>query len=114
LKDIASHSSKATRDESIKKWNREECTVDDGPTNAFGKIKFHGYDYAVAKYIRASYRTEIDTIVKYFFQKWKLKEPKLLISVTGGAKVSLNYRLRESFCKSLAKVASTTSNISNF
>jgi hypothetical protein len=63
----------------------------------------------IIKYIRASYKTEMKTMTSFMFDKWKLKKPKLLISVTGGAKVSLNQRLKDSFSKSLVKVAATTS-----
>jgi hypothetical protein len=39
---------------------------------------------------------------------WSLKKPSLIISVTGGAKLNLKTQLKESFCKGLVKVATTT------
>ena len=40
---------------------------------------------------------------------WKLKHPSLIISVTGGAELSLKPRLKETFCKNLVKAATATS-----
>ena len=45
---------------------------------------------------------------KVLFEKWQLSQPKLVISVTGGAKISLNTQLKESVSKSLVKVAMNT------
>jgi hypothetical protein len=49
----------------------------------------------------------------YMTKTWNLKKPKLLISVTGGAgRLPVEERFKETFGKSLAKVATTTSNLS--
>ena len=53
----------------------------------------------------------MDTMVRFLDETWKLKKPKLLISVTGGANVVIKQRLKESFCKSLVKAATATSKI---
>jgi hypothetical protein len=46
----------------------------------------------------------------YLQKTWNLKKPKLLISVTGGAgRLPIRNRLKETFSKSLVKVATTTS-----
>ena len=60
--------------------------------------------------MRLSFRTPMEKVVSLLRDqdKWKLKEPKLIISVTGGAKCVLEPRLKETFCKSLVKVATTT------
>ena len=60
--------------------------------------------------MRLSFRTKMPTVIKLLMDKdkWNLKKPKLIISVTGGAKCVLEPRLKESFCKGLVKVATTT------
>ena len=64
----------------------------------------------ILKYMRLSFRTKMDTVIKLLMDKnkWNLKQPKLIISVTGGAKCVLQPRLKETFCKGLVKVATTT------
>ena len=39
---------------------------------------------------------------------WNLKSPRLLISVTGGANLDIDPRLREIICKGIIRVASST------
>ena len=60
--------------------------------------------------MRLSFRTEMRTVIKLLMDKnkWNLKQPKLIISVTGGAKCVLEPRLKETLCKGLAKVATST------
>ena len=60
--------------------------------------------------MRLSFRTPMEKVISLLRDKdkWNLKEPKLIISVTGGAKCVLEPRLKETFCKSLVKVATTT------
>lgn len=108
MKDIRLHGPEASIDQSIKKWTRELCTQDDGPTDAFGKILFQTNNSTPSEYIRLSYETKTDNILKYMFDTWSLYHPKLIISVTGGAKVMLKQKLKDSFCRNLAKVASST------
>ncbi len=63
------------------------------------------------KYIKIHYQTEINSIIDYLFEKpqyWRLPKPKLIISVTGGAKINLKPRIKDSFSKGLVKVATTT------
>ncbi len=38
-----------------------------------------------------------------------MKKPELVISVTGGAKLKINNKLKETFCKGILKAATTTS-----
>ena len=118
------------------KWSPEKCVLDDGNTDAYGEIFFTGaskilskvvitlviinkkniyiYIYTfkmlILKYMRLSFRTNMDTVIKLLMDKnkWNLKQPKLIISVTGGAKCVLQPRLKETFCKGLVKVATTT------
>ena len=44
-----------------------------------------------------------------FVGEWKLSNPKLIISVTGGAEISLKRPLKKTFRKNLLKAATTTS-----
>lgn len=54
-----------------------------------------------------------ESILKILFgqEYWNLRKPELIISVTGGAKLSLKHSLKESFGKGLVKVATNTSKI---
>ena len=81
--------------------------------NKKGDILFLGASESVSKYIRVSYKTNMETMVQYLTSKsyWHLKKPELIISVTGGAKLNLKQRLKDTFCKSLVKAATTTSKI---
>ena len=61
--------------------------------------------------MRLSFRSDMEKSVIPLLtdkDKWNLREPKLIISVTGGANCVLKPRLKETFCKSLVKVATTT------
>lgn len=89
-------------------WKRETCTSNESKTDAFGEIKFMGSNEIVAKYIRVHFKTEMNTILKLLYENWGLRKPRLIISVTGGAKITLKPRLRETFSKGLVKVATTT------
>ena len=53
----------------------------------------------------------MDKIIKLLFNQWNITKPKLIISVTGGAKISLKPRLKETFSKGLVKAATTTNAI---
>lgn len=66
--------------------------------------------------MRVYHKTEMSKITRLLFSKnwWDLKPPKLLISVTGGAKLFIPKALKEVLCKGLVKVASTTSNLQAF
>jgi hypothetical protein len=91
-------------------WDINSSTCDDGPTDAYGEVKFiHNIGHS-AKYIRVSHRTHMDTMLTLLFDYWKLDKPKLIISVTGGAqRFTLNPRLKQVFSKGLVKAADTTS-----
>ncbi len=62
------------------------------------------------KYIRVSHKTEIDIIKDALFDKkyWNLKYPKLVISVTGGARLKQTKLIKNIFCKGLVKLAAST------
>jgi hypothetical protein len=95
----------------LNKWSRDKCTVKSGPTDAYGSISFLGTSDIISNYIRLHYKSNLrDVIEKLLFGRsyWNLPEPKLIISVTGGAKLNLKPSLKASFCKGLVKVATTT------
>lgn len=93
------------------KWNIDTCTVDDGPTDARGDILFLGCSKKTSKYIRVSHATSVENLFKLLFgsKHWALSEPKLLISVCGGAHLNLKTSVRENFCQGLYKAAKSTS-----
>ena len=64
------------------------------PTNAFGELHFENTSKQTAKYVRVGFPTDgteeqKDAVVKklstLLIDEWKLLQPKLIISVTGGA-----------------------------
>lgn len=97
-------------------WQRDECTecVEKSQlTDAYGDIRFVDKNDQISKYIRIHYKTEIDEIIKLLFDKcyWRMKHPKLLISVTGGAQVAVSELVRDTLCRGLVKAASSTGKI---
>jgi hypothetical protein len=57
-----------------------------------------------------SHKSEVRRVIEFMLspQCWNLKQPKMLISVTGGAKFSLNAKLKDVFRKGLVKAALST------
>ena len=89
-------------------WNPKFCNEEDSLTDAFGQIEFDDNEDSISKYIRCYQYTEMDKISKLLFKTWKLKKPKFIISVTGGAKLKVNPKLRDVFCNGIAKAAYST------
>ena len=91
------------------KWKYEFC-ADDGATDAYGDIKFLGLE-KTSKYVRVSRFTQPDALLKLLFDKrlWRLKQPGLLISITGGTKLDITPAFKEHFCQGLVKAAMNTS-----
>ena len=89
-------------------WNYA-CTIDDGPTDAFGEVLFLGLE-KTSKYVKVSRHTEIKHLLELLFSKshWNLKQPKLLISITGGTNINLKPKFKDQFCKGLVKAAMNT------
>ncbi|XP_033100604.1 transient receptor potential cation channel subfamily M member-like 2 [Anneissia japonica] len=81
---------------------------------AYGEVIFVGAIGSSAtpptkKYVRLEHDTNPNKVVELLRDDWKLGVPKLLISVTGGAKnFRMNSRLREVFRKGLIKAALST------
>lgn len=96
-------------------WDRNNCTIADEVTNAYGNVRFPGKNEDISKYVRVYFKTPMEKMMQLLFdqQFWELKSPRLLISVTGGAKISTisSHLLRDTLCKGLVKAASTTSKL---
>ncbi|XP_030849301.1 transient receptor potential cation channel subfamily M member 2-like isoform X2 [Strongylocentrotus purpuratus] len=95
------------------KWKAETHTHTI-PTNAYGEIEFTGalvgaVGQNAKKFIRVDYETNPLMLLSLFRDVWNLTNPKLLISVTGGAQnFPLNRRLKDVFRKGLIKAATST------
>ena len=62
-----------------------------------------------AQYVRVEQGTPSAKLLQLMSEVWNLSQPKLLISVTGGARnFPLNHRLKDVFRKGLIKAASST------
>jgi len=90
-------------------WTPEQSTCCDA-TDTYGEIEFAEDPKSSRKpYIRTSHDTPPSLLLTLLTERWKLKVPNLVISVTGGAKsFSLKPRLKEAFSKGLIKVAEST------
>jgi len=90
-------------------WNPKICTEPGELTDAYGSIEFDNYaGMFVSKYIRAFHRTDMDLISSLLFETWKCKIPQLIISVTGGARLNVNPKIRDVFCNGVVKAAYST------
>ncbi|KAM8972277.1 transient receptor potential cation channel subfamily M member 7-like [Pelodytes ibericus] len=90
-------------------WTVERHTVK-SPTDAYGTIVFQGGSQGYkAKYIRLSNDSKIEDIVHLMVKKWRMKMPKLVISVHGGMqKFELHPSIKEALSRGLVKAAVTT------
>jgi len=62
-----------------------------------------------SQYIRLSYDTRPDLVLKLFLRVWNLKLPRLVISIDGGiANFELQPKLRRVLKKGLFRAAKTT------
>ncbi|XP_066912898.1 transient receptor potential cation channel subfamily M member-like 2 isoform X3 [Clytia hemisphaerica] len=78
-------------------------------TNSFGECHFLGATRkAKGKFIRIAHDTSMEDTFSLLTEHWKIDEPQLLISVTGGAKsFNMDPRLKQQFASGLVKVANT-------
>lgn len=90
-------------------WDVNIHTVAE-PTNAYGEVEFTGAGQTSrAKFIRVSHDTDPEKVLTLLRNEWRLELPKLLISVTGGAKsFTLHPKLKNVLRQGLLKVAETT------
>lgn len=96
-------------DDSLK-WSDTTCTEESEITDAYGEVEFLGHNSQPAKYIKVSHMTDVSQLIKMMFSKshWNLKKPKMLISVSGGTKLSIKPDFKTKFCQGLSKVTKTT------
>ncbi|XP_028516082.1 transient receptor potential cation channel subfamily M member 3-like [Exaiptasia diaphana] len=80
------------------------------PHNAYGEIEFHGAGhYSRAKFIRLSHDTDPELAYDLLCNEWDIGVPKLLISVTGGAKnFVIQPKLKQILRHGLLKAAQIT------
>uniref|UniRef100_A0A8C3IL65 Transient receptor potential cation channel subfamily M member 8 n=1 Tax=Chrysemys picta bellii TaxID=8478 RepID=A0A8C3IL65_CHRPI len=87
-----------TQVNNTEKWSYRKHTKE-LPTDAFGDIQFENLGKR-GKYIRLSYDTDSEMLYDLMTQHWHLKNPNLVISVTGGAKnFALKPRMRKIFSR---------------
>ena len=90
----------------VKNGPNESETV---PTDTFGEIDFIGHGENERKFVRVDVNTDMDKMEELMMHVWGLKKPKLLISVTGGAKsFNMKAKLKEAFRRGLMKAARST------
>ncbi|CAB3409681.1 unnamed protein product [Caenorhabditis bovis] len=78
------------------------------PTSSYGSIVFEGTTHHV-QYARVSFDTEPRDIVHLMTKVWKIRPPKLIITVHGGlTKFDLQPKLARSFRKGIMKIAKST------
>ncbi|XP_006145577.1 transient receptor potential cation channel subfamily M member 6, partial [Tupaia chinensis] len=90
-------------------WSVEKHTRK-SPTDAFGTINFQDGEHTYhSKYIRTSYDTKLDHLLHLMSEEWKMKLPKLVISVHGGIQdFKISSKLKKIFSQGLVKAAETT------
>ena len=90
------------------RWRISECTRK-VPTDTYGEIEFAEDASSRKPYIRVSEDTDAVHILELMMERWDLKVPNLVISVSGGAKSFHMPKLKEeAFGKGLVKAAAST------
>ncbi|XP_072042106.1 transient receptor potential cation channel subfamily M member-like 2 [Amphiura filiformis] len=86
--------------------------VERAPTDAFGEIAFfpaRSGRQKPAKYVRLTEDADPQDILKLLIHQWRLPRPKLVISVTGGAKnFKLNEQDQQTFNRGLIRASQAT------
>ncbi|KAG7333576.1 hypothetical protein KOW79_003711 [Hemibagrus wyckioides] len=90
-------------------WSVEKHT-EQSPTDAYGIINFQGGSHSYrAKYVRLSYDSRPDAVLRLMLKEWQMELPKILISVHGGIQnFELHPRIKQVVGKGLIKAAVTT------
>ncbi|XP_047678057.1 transient receptor potential cation channel subfamily M member 7 isoform X2 [Tachysurus fulvidraco] len=90
-------------------WSMEKHT-EQSPTDAYGIINFQGGSHSYrAKYVRLSYDSRPEAILRLMLKEWQMELPKILISVHGGIQnFELHPRIKQVVGKGLIKAAVTT------
>ncbi|XP_059809118.1 transient receptor potential cation channel subfamily M member 7 isoform X2 [Hypanus sabinus] len=90
-------------------WSVEKHT-NESPTDAYGVINFQGGSHSYrAKFVRLSYDTKPEAVLRLMLKEWQMELPKLVISVHGGMQnFELHPRIKQVVGKGLIKAAVTT------
>ncbi|XP_077375924.1 transient receptor potential cation channel subfamily M member 7 isoform X3 [Festucalex cinctus] len=93
----------------LEEWSVEKHT-EASPTDAYGVINFQGGSHSYrAKYVRLSYDSRPESILRLMLKEWHMELPKILISVHGGVQnFELHPRIKQVVGKGLIKAAVTT------
>ncbi|KAJ8247832.1 hypothetical protein GJAV_G00251040 [Gymnothorax javanicus] len=93
----------------LEEWSVEKHT-EESPTDAYGVINFQGGSHSYrAKYLRLSYDSKPEMILRLMLKEWQMELPKIVISVHGGIQnFDLHPRIKQVLGKGLIKVAITT------
>jgi hypothetical protein len=82
------------------KWNPKEHTKS-AYNNAYGFLP-----NSSSYYLRCDMETKPDILVRLLYDVWKIKSPRLIMCVIGGAKYfKLNERLEREFIKGIIQAA---------
>ncbi|XP_077418955.1 transient receptor potential cation channel subfamily M member 7 isoform X1 [Vanacampus margaritifer] len=93
----------------LEEWSVEKHT-EASPTDAYGVVNFQGGSHSYrAKYVRLSYDSRPESILRLMLKEWHMELPKILISVHGGVQnFELHPRIKQVVGKGLIKAAVTT------
>ncbi|XP_051513447.1 transient receptor potential cation channel subfamily M member 7-like isoform X2 [Myxocyprinus asiaticus] len=93
----------------LEQWSVEKHT-EESPTDAYGVINFQGGSHSYrAKYVRLSYDSRPEAILRLMLKEWQMELPKIVISVHGGVQnFDLHPRIKHAMGKGLIKAAVTT------
>uniref|UniRef100_A0A8C7Y7W2 non-specific serine/threonine protein kinase n=1 Tax=Oryzias sinensis TaxID=183150 RepID=A0A8C7Y7W2_9TELE len=93
----------------LEEWSVEKHT-EVSPTDAYGVINFQGGSHSYrAKYVRLSYDSRPESVLRLMLKEWHMELPKILISVHGGVQnFELHPRIKQVVGKGLIKAAVTT------
>ncbi|XP_035273599.1 transient receptor potential cation channel subfamily M member 7 isoform X3 [Anguilla anguilla] len=93
----------------LEEWSVEKHT-EESPTDAYGVINFQGGSHSYrAKYVRLSYDSKPEMILRLMLKEWQMELPKIVISVHGGIQnFDLHPRIKQVLGKGLIKAAVTT------
>ncbi|KAK3766250.1 hypothetical protein RRG08_036888 [Elysia crispata] len=97
-------------DEGTHIWHQKTHT-EEGPCDSFGQIHFRGFGTNVLKspYVRVDFKTPVSVVWELMIKYWKMPEPRLLLSITGGAqRFQLKPRLSSLLKQGLVEAAMNT------
>ncbi|KAG2470476.1 TRPM7 protein, partial [Polypterus senegalus] len=90
----------------LEEWSVEKHT-EENPTDAYGIINFQGGSHSYrAKYVRLSYDSKPEAVLRLMLKEWQMELPKIVISVHGGMQnFDLHPRIKQVIGKGLIKAA---------